>query len=175
MTDFPTTLRTGLHSGDTSDITHIQAKLMALVFLLVKKAATTAAVYCKHQGISEVDVPHIRLALKHESMHFFDSDNLERDTDTMISEISSRDQTISLETRDIGPILDTLIDQIERDTEREQTTLLCRCEICRGMETVADRWEAYEPDDAAKAFLKQQMEYIDTLYDESSDENFAAE
>jgi hypothetical protein len=165
----PETIRTGLGGGDNTDVMRVQSKMMALVFLLVKKSATTAAIYCKHQGIPEVDVPHIRLALKHESMYFFDCDNLEAETDTVIDEIQSWDKTLSLDTSDISDVLDKMVDQVERDTRDEKTTLLCECDICQSMATVTEKWETYEPDDAAKAFLKQQMEYIDALYEQDDE------
>jgi hypothetical protein len=166
----PETLRTGQGSGDNTDVMRVQSKLMALVFLLVKKAATSAAIYCKHQGISTVDIPHIRLALKHESMYFFDCDNLEAETDTLIDQIQSWDETLSADSDDISSVLDKMVDQIERDTEGERTTLMCTCDICHGIATVSEKWDAYEPDDAAKVFLKQQMEYIDTLYEQDQDD-----
>lgn len=165
-TMFPAQIRSGLSTGQSNDATGACVqRLMALVLLLVKKSAKSAALYCKHQGIAEVDVPHIRRALKYESMCFFDGDSLEEETDALIEQIHEWDETLSTESDDISGILNKMVDQVEEDTAREATTLLCRCSLCTGLEGAEEAWASYNPDDEAKAFLKTQMDHIDTLYD----------
>jgi len=140
---------------------------MALVLLLVKKSAKSAALYCKHRGIEEVDVQHIRRALKYESMCFFDHDNLEDETNDLIDQIHGWDEKLSTEIEDISGILNKMVDQVEEDMAHESTTLLCSCTVCKGIDGAEEAWLSYNPEDDAKAFLKTQMDHIDALYDEN--------
>jgi len=171
MTMIPS-MRSGLLWNNTQspEIELIQSKLLALVLLLVRKAATTAAIYCRHNGFPEVDTNHIKKALKFEAMRFFDCDNLEEETDSILESIG----TECLEEPDgMSSVLNAMIDEIEDESLQEPVPdTECDCDICYGLESVQERWEAYDPDDDAKMFLKQQLDYIDSTFE--SQENFLA-
>lgn len=166
------TMRTGLlwDQSQSPEIEMIQSKLLALVLLLVKKAATSAAVYCRHNAISEVDVIHIKNALKFEAMRFFDAENLEEETDTLLESFDTN--TID-EPEGMATVLSAIIDDIEDECTSEPVPdSECDCDICYGFGSIQERWNSYNPEDPAKIFLKNQLDYIDTTFD--SQEHFLA-
>jgi hypothetical protein len=164
-------LRTGLAVPDEpKTLTSTQSRMMAMVLLLVKKAATTAAIYCRHQGIQEVDVSRIRRALKYESIEFFDAESLETETDAITKQIEAWDASM-LTDRGTSPetietVIDKLVDHVEESTQDEQAREACQCALCTAMQDIDERWAAYHPEDEAKKFLKDQMTYIDSLYEQ---------
>jgi len=165
-------LRAGLAHVEPKTLTSIQSRMMAMALLLVKRAATTAAVYCRHQGYREVDVPHIRGALKYESMEFFDADSLETDTDDISKQIESWDASMLTDKgttpETIETVIDKIVDDVEESTQDEEARDLCQCSICTAMQDIDERWAAYHPEDEAKKYLKDQMTYIDSLYEKET-------
>lgn len=165
----PDQLRTGLVQDPSheKEITETQKKLLAMVILLVKKATATAAVYCRHQGIEEVNEDHIRSSLKVESMRFFDSDSLEQETANVQAQLEAWDEAMLDKDDSVERVINNLVEQVENDVldTDDVTTGLCRCQLCSDMEAIHTRWEEYHPEDHAKQFLKHQIDVIDRMYD----------
>lgn len=86
----PPVLRTGL-VGDGPAVkidkqSPMAKRLLGLVFVLVKRAATSAALYCMHNGRHIVTPDDVRGALKYHAVTFFSEEGfeqLERDVDSM--------------------------------------------------------------------------------------------
>lgn len=158
-------MKTGLlwDSTTSPEVEVVKTKLLALVFLLVKKAAMSAAVFCRHQNLVEVEVDHVKRALKYESMRFFDSSNLEEETDALIREM---DLGSGLTDDDMMHALDSVVDEVEEEVVHERPREHCVCDVCHGIEHVLTLWEAFEPDDPAKAFLKEQLDYVDATFEQ---------
>ncbi|MGA1564010.1 MAG: hypothetical protein ACO35C_05260 [Pontimonas sp.] len=162
----PDRLKTGLLDvvdDDDSALAAMQDRLLALVVLLVKKSATTAGVFCQHAGIPVVGVDQIRAALKFESMKFFDSPDLEAETEAMLARMEDWD--VSLSDESVNDAVVSIIDDVEDEIRGERVVLECECEVCRGMREIDAQWASYQPDDEAKLFLKRQMDTLDALYE----------
>ena len=88
----PHVLRTGL-VGDGPAVkidkqSPMAKRLLGLVFVLVKRAATSAALYCMHNGRHIVTPDDVRGALKYHAVTFFSEEGfeqLERDVESMES------------------------------------------------------------------------------------------
>ena len=86
----PHVLRTGL-VGDGPAVkidkhSPMAKRLLGLVFVLVKRAATSAALYCMHNGRHMVTPDDVRGALKYHAVTFFSEEGfeqLERDVESM--------------------------------------------------------------------------------------------
>lgn len=160
-------LKSGLGDGEiSSELENIQKQIIGLVILLTKKAANTAAIYCKHNSIECVDAEHVRNGLKYEAMRFFESESLEGDTVDLISTIENWGLEISKD--NVDSIVEKIVDDIEHTTAFEDSTYDCRCELCTGVETVQERWDEYHPEDDAKLFLKTHIDLFDSLYREEN-------
>ena len=161
----PDTLKTGLGSDDTPEhITALQSKMLAMVILLVKKAATTAAVYCRHQGIEEVGVDHIRKSLKVEAIRFFDCESLEEETENIQAKLEAWDEANLDHDDSIENVVNKVVDEAEEETETTRENTSCVCDICEVFPVIEDQWAAFQPEDEAKRFLRDQIEVIDSMY-----------
>jgi len=148
----PNTLKTGLLEEENQQIIDLQERLLALVAVLVKRAAITAALYCDHQGQDLISPEHITKALKVESMRFFDSSTLEQDVEEMMKDFQN-----------IDPSPEGIVDHIISNQSVSETVephVDCDCVVCLDMKSIDSLWEAYVPEDEAKLFLKSTLDAL---------------
>jgi hypothetical protein len=162
----PNTIKTGFDTdmGVPEHVSAVQKKLLAMVILLVKRAATTAAVFCRHQGIDEVDVDHIRKSLKYEGMRFFDSESLDEETANIQAKLEAWDEANLDHDDSIENVVNKVVDEAEEETETTHENISCDCDICQAFPVIEEQWDAYQPTDDAKRFLRDQIEFIDHTY-----------
>jgi 3,4-dihydroxy-2-butanone 4-phosphate synthase len=165
------------------DMAVLKTRMLGLVCLLIKKAAVTAGVFAEHQKRSVVDAPEIILALKHESMQFFQRDTLEADLNTMLRDMTSEQGSVDMvnqfiasspedirsSSADAGEgLVDTVLDVVESELQESLPTPVdtddadhpCACSLCTRMENIDFLWEAWQPDDPAEQFLKNHLETL---------------
>lgn len=173
----PPVLRTGLLGGEGPTIdknSPLGKRLLGLVFVLVKRAATTAAMYCAHDARSMVTPDDVRLALKYHAMTFFSEagyDQLERDVNDMEGMVDA----FVTESLASGDIVDAFADDAvahEASSDEETSTdddvdpetpadPGCDCEVCRGIREL--EWDAWNPTDPAERFIKSHIEDIESM------------
>ena len=120
----PPVLRTGLvGDGPTAKIdkhSPMGKRLVGLVFVLVKRAATSAALFCRHAGRYMVTPDDVRKALRYHAVSFFSEsgfEQLERDVESMEAMV---DQFVS-ESIGSGDVVDTFADEaIDTRSTRSQ-------------------------------------------------------
>ena len=184
---FPSSIRTGLGDGPDPSADKITAdsplgkKLLSLVFVLIKRAAQSAAVYCEHAGRMHVTSEDVKCALKYQAhrflkddgfegleseaaeMHaFLDAEHLDDDdamTDAVIDSIDEDDDDDQEEEDEDDQEEEDEDDQEEEEEEDQEeeplsgTTSPCECIICTAMRTLD--WDAWHPEDPAEAFIRE--------------------
>lgn len=137
-------------------------KLLSLVFVLIKRAAQSAAVYCEHSGRSLVTPDDVKLALKYHTHRFFKDEGLEEEAEEM--HLMLENDMNSGEEDGVDMVLNTLDDDedeeeeesCEEEEEERHNGQACGCDLCQGM--VSFDWDAWLPDDPAEIFMKQCVE-----------------
>lgn len=157
----PPVMRTGILGGParvTID-PQLEKRLVSLVFVLVKRAASTAAFFCKHSKRTLVTVDDIKLALKFEARTFLDEGglpDLERETaeiEKMVDEFI--EQKISSE--EIVDAFSECEDEEYPDTD-DEVGEECSCETCRRIRNL--EWDSWTPEDPAEKFIKDHVDLV---------------
>lgn len=142
-------------------------RLISTVFVLVNRAAKTAALYCTHAKRTQVTVDDVQSALKYHAMTFLAEEGfeeLEKDVKSMeglVDEFVSEDATSA-------DIIDEMCDDAEISSESEEEEeeedvsdeWECECETCVGVRHT--NWEAWTPTDPAEQFIKRHIDEIMT-------------
>lgn len=168
----PPTIRTGLGTGSSKKIektSPMGQRLIGLVFVLIKRAATTAAMYCSHSKRRLVTTRDVGLAMRYHAMTFLSEhgfDQLEKDVvdmEEMVSQFVNEEATSS-------DVIDTFVgeediqEEIEEETEEEieeeseEEEHVCECETCQGIRNTD--WDAWHPEDPAEMFLKTHIDDV---------------
>lgn len=162
----PPTLKTGFGEAKPIGISAsspLGQRLISLVFVLVKRAATTAALYCKHAQREIVTPEDIKLALKYHAKTFFDEDgmgDLEKDMHAMEELV----QRFASEEATSDDVVDSMCDEVEGMYEEvdeecdDEESQACECDVCSKI-TDLD-WDAWNPEDPAEVFLKTRIDEI---------------
>lgn len=161
----PPVLRTGLiDDGAKIDKTSALGKrLISTVFVLVDRAAKTAALYCTHAKRSQVTVDDVQLALKYHAMTFLAEEGfeeLEKDVASMEGLVDEfvNEQVTSEE------VIDDMCDDdrsSEESEEEEDSEFDCPCKICTGVRSTD--WNTWDPTDPAEQFIKKHVDEIMTM------------
>lgn len=174
----PPSMRTGFSNvqpvpPSISPDSPLGKKLLSLVFVLIRRAAGTAATYCEHDGRTVVTPNDIQLALKYHTHRFFKSEGLEEEAEEMESMLE-RDILGAGGDGDITKGVDVILDSIEEeqddaDGEGEESeehddeedieqgkTEKCTCDVCHDVRTFD--WDSWCPNDPVEIFMKECVE-----------------
>ena len=174
---FPMAMRTGL-GGSVSDSPQHKVfirRAMALASVVVTRAATTAAMLSDHAGRDTVTVEDVQHSLKHHGMTILRSPGLETEVDEferLLFDSDDDDTTDSGDSGDSGDTTDTTDTADSGDTDMsisstdappstpiaEPTTTECDCELCRDVADSVSKWDTWEPDDPADAYIRHVVE-----------------
>lgn len=178
----PDQLKTGFTSaispGSAEDVAIYKTQMLGLVCLLIKRAAITAGVYVEHQDKHVVDAPEIILALKHETMRFFQTETLESDLNDILRAMSDEtsvehvNEFIQAAPESIGEasgpsgegLVDTVLNVVESELQDSLPERVpggdkpCECSLCTTIDDIDFLWDAWEPSDPAERFLKEHLE-----------------
>jgi len=180
----PSSLRTGFGETTSKGIDKHSAlgkRLISLVFVLVKRAATTAAVYCTHAKRSLVTPQDVGMAIRYHAMTFLAEhgfDELEKDVQDMEGLVSQFVQEEATSSDVVDAFVDEAYDDVyehvsEEESEEEPSDEeegnddedveehICVCETCAGIRAV--EWESWHPEDPAEQFLKKHIDDVFTF------------
>jgi len=170
----PSTLKTGLvGEGPTYriDPTSPEGKrLLGLVFVMIQRAAMTAAKYTEHSGRSVITVPDVQRALKYHAMTFLSEEGFQQLQDD-VNKMQAFMETELEADPTSGAAVDELIDTVEdsdddSDSEHEDSEhaeTVCECADCAALATIDEQWDAWDPTDDAERFIRDRVQ--DTLND----------
>jgi hypothetical protein len=161
----PPVLRTGFGEsigGKIDKNSPVGRRLISTVFVLVNRAATTAALYCTHSKRTVVTEDDVKQALKYHAITFLSEaeyDTLEHDVNsmqTLVDRFVTEDMTSD-------EVTDTMCDEIEdamseTSDEDEVTEHMCACSVCSGIRNVD--WDAWTPVDPAESFIKHHIDHM---------------
>lgn len=170
MEKLPQTLRTGLVGEVTPPDLPLRQRLVSLVFVLVKRAATTAAKYCSHSKRTAVTPRDVEYALKYHARTFFCEegfDQLEQETNEMHDMVTQfmSDEVSSSE------VVDAFADEIEEEYSEEceeedcedECGEECACDFCKAFRAVKEEeWDRWDPTDPAEYFIKHHIDQLVT-------------
>ena len=142
----PPVLRSGLGGDVETKIAKdspLGQRLISIVFVLINRAAKTAALYCNHSKRTMVTEDDVKCALKYNAITFFSEagfESLEQDVQAM-EEIVNEFVT---EEASSGDVIDAFCDDEstsdeEEDTDEEDTKCTsspqapCDCTTCSGV------------------------------------------
>ena len=177
MENTPPIMRTGL-MGNSNEITvdrhsPLGQRLISLVFVLVKRAATTAAKYCFHCKRTLVTPMDVHYALKYHARTFFAEEGFEKleEETTEMGELVSRfvredissDEVVDtfVDEEDISGDEDDDDDEEEEEEEEERAAEKgeeCSCEFCTAIR--GSGWDAWDPQDPAEQFIKNHIDQV---------------
>lgn len=170
MENTPPIMRTGL-MGNSNEITvdrhsPLGQRLISLVFVLVKRAATTAAKYCFHCKRTLVTPMDVNYALKYHARTFFAEEGFVKlaEETTEMGELVSR---FVREDISSDEVVDIFVDEedISGDEEEEEEDEggaekgeECSCEFCTAIR--GSEWDAWDPQDPAEQFIKNHIDQV---------------
>ena len=159
----PPSLRTGL-ADDVSPPkidrnSPLGQRLISLVFVLVKRAATTATTYCTHSKRKIVTPEDVQYALKYHAKTFFEEEGFE----TLEKETLEMEDLVSRfinEDMSSDEVVDTFTEESESDDEEvsDDPGEECHCELCTTIRGVD--WDAWDPSDPAENFIKVHVDQV---------------
>jgi hypothetical protein len=83
----PTSLKTGFTNTQDDvlpeDLKNMQERISSIMMVLMKRSLVSAATYVLHMGGGKVEADHISKGIKAEATTFFDSEDLEQETEEM--------------------------------------------------------------------------------------------
>ena len=151
----PENLRSGLGHPTFEDdkppeIDSTCQRLIATVAVMTEMASAVAGTVAKHRGSNEVMVDDVNNALKMVAMHFLDDidDELTRhilDMEAYIFQDGTPPST--------KPIMNRMSTDID-----DAPGPPCQCMTCSRVYTSVQEWDAWEPTDEAKRFLKSSVQ-----------------
>ena len=180
----PSSLRTGFGGANAKGIdknSPLGKRLISLVFVLVKRAATTAALYCTHAKRSLVTPQDVGMAMRYHAMTFLAEhgfEELEKDVQDMEALVSQFVQEEATSSDVVDAFVDGAYDEDSDDEETADETdetediddaeeeedvmdHICVCETCAGIRSVD--WETWQPEDPAEQFLKKHIDEVFTF------------
>lgn len=163
MQNPPPVLRTGFGDAPGQKIdknSPMGKRLISTVFVLVNRAARTAALYCTHSKRTMVTEDDVQRALKYHAITFLSEaeyEKLEQDVQSM-EELVDRFVTEEVTSSDVT---NEFCDEAEDDVsvssgEEEEGDVECECTVCSGVRNV--EWDAWNPTDPAELFIKHHID-----------------
>lgn len=147
-----TFMSTGFKDGSARplDETFVH-KLLALVYTMVKNAATTAATYAEHAKKDCVTRGDVIMALKYEARRFLHYENLEADVACSERELRDGEESDS-----DGWETASEHSGCEEETVPEE----CHCHTCDGMRHAVSTWGDWVPENEAETFIRKHVESV---------------
>ena len=169
----PSSLRTGFGGANAKGIdknSPLGKRLISLVFVLVKRAATTAALFCTHAKRTLVTPQDVGMAMRYHAMTFLAEhgfEELEKDVQDMEALVSQFVQEEATSSDVVDAFVDgPYDDDVDEDTDETEEVdddedivdHICVCETCAGIRSVD--WESWQPEDPAEQFLKKHIDDV---------------
>lgn len=130
-------------------------KLLALVYTMVKNAATTAATYTEHAHRNRVTKGDVIMALKYEARRFLHYKDLEADVARSEQELEDDEDSDS-------DSWETASEQSGGE-EKECVQDECTCEVCDGVRAAVSTWADWVPENEADAFIRKHVEQVSSV------------
>lgn len=152
----PENLRSGLGHPTFEDdnppkIDSTCQRLIATVAVMTEMASAVAGTVAQHRGSNEVVVGDVNNALKMVAMHFLDDidDELTRHILEMEAYIFQGGAS---------PSTKPIMNRMSTDIDDAPCGPPCQCTTCSRVYTSVQEWDAWEPTDEAKRFLKSSVQ-----------------
>lgn len=141
-------------------------RLISMVFVMIQRAAKSAAVFTKHGQRTMVTPNDIRLALKHHAITFLDEDvfaELEAEVHAMHTFLENEVSSSMDDTLDTMLDTELVIDgdedeeeETEEEEEQEEHHHPCTCSFCVSL--MSSDFDAWNPTDPAEVYIKSAVE-----------------
>jgi hypothetical protein len=139
-------MRSGSGDGPANDA--FAMRCVSILFVMITKAAETAAIYASHADLTVVAPDDIRRALCYEAQQFLRRDGLEADVAQVEQDLYGTDSDSESESEP----------ESEPEPEEEWRASECACDTCAGLNETWTTWAAWEPTDEAEKFFKSRID-----------------